>query len=592
MPSRPRASGAPTAAADFAQSLPGAFLSVATTARARLSVQAASGMDLSRIAPHMLRALAVVSLALVVVGCRSRNNRSHLGPGAWSSAEWQARCAGVRTSFNPSRELSDTELTLAPGDPRWLDFVYWAIDNKVAEHQVEAYGGTGWDGPQGGVIFHWAPGSHWERDTLASFGFTLGHTVGEHRWLDTMFPDFFERYGGVYGVNVKDRMVQIDPASPAPWIAFLDYGGSEKSPYYRYLFHQESVVNPERREIDFIAGQGVAFTYSYERYYHELREVLTDCRAVSFFDMYDRFGPGFAAQGNWARQNPPSLALARAGYDDAAKPGVAEATRYDPHVAPVAVPEGLPEHDAMARGQRVYLSECAVCHGIAGDGKGFLAHGLDVKPRDFTSGTYKLRSTASGELPTIADLVRTVRVGVPVTSMPARAQFLTDEQIGEVARYLVVFSPRFAEAWRTGTLPPSLPVSAEPADLASLAPAGRALYIKMQCATCHGSDGRGLGASAAALKDEWGEPVRTADLTYRWTFKNGNRPADVYRTIYAGLNGTPMPAYGGMLGDERDRWALVAAVLAMSPPTQPVLHLGDFAKQRATRIGADGRVQP
>ena len=28
-------------------------------------------------------------------------------------------------------------------------------------------GGTGWDGPKGGVIFHWAPGSHWERDTLA-----------------------------------------------------------------------------------------------------------------------------------------------------------------------------------------------------------------------------------------------------------------------------------------------------------------------------------------------------------------------------------------------------------------------------------------
>jgi cytochrome c oxidase cbb3-type subunit 2 len=536
--------------------------------------------------------LSLVPLVLFVAACSGRSNRAHLGPGAWTSAQWQARCGGVRTSFNPSHELSDSELTIVPGDPRWLDFVYWAINNKVAEHQVEQYGGTNWNGPKGGVIFHWAPGSHWERDTLASFGFTLGHTIGEHRWLDTMFPDFFERYGGVYGISVKDRLVQIDPTSPAPWIEFLRYGGSDGSPYYRYLFHQETVVDPERRAIDFIAGQGVAFTYSYERYYHELREVLTDCRAVSFFEMYDRFGPGFASQGNWARQNPPAESLARAGYDAAARPGVAEATRYEPKIPPVAVSVDLPERDALVRGQRVYLAQCAVCHGIGGDGKGFLAGGLDVKPRDFTSGTYKFRSTASGELPTIADVARSVRAGVPGTSMPAWTQFLSDGEIHDVARYLVVFSTRFAEAWRTGTLPPPSPVSAVPRDLAALAPGGRALYDKMQCAACHGSDGRGHGPSAAALKDEWGEPILTADLAYRWTFKNGNRPEDVYRTIFGGLNGTPMPAYGAMLADERDRWSLVAAVLATSPATPPVLHLADFANQRATRIGPDGRVLP
>ncbi|HEX8952519.1 MAG TPA: c-type cytochrome, partial [Polyangia bacterium] len=348
----------------------------------------------------MSRLLVCVTIILGLVNCRGRSNRAHLGPGAWTAAQWQARCGGVRTSYNPDKELGDSELTLTPGDPRWLDFVYWAIDNKVAEHQVEAYGGTGWDGPKGGVVFHWGPASHWERDTLASFGFAIGHTVGEHRWLDTMFPDFFERYGGVYGINIKDRLTAIDPTSAAPWIAFLDYGGSETSPYYRYLFHREAVVDPARREIDFIAGQGVAFIYSYERYYHELREVLTDCRAVSFFEMYDRFGPGFASQGNWAHQNPPATALARAGYDEAARPGVAEATRYDPKIPPVAVPAGLPERDAMERGQRVYLAQCAVCHGIAGDGKGYLARGLDVKPRDFTGGTYKFRSTESGALPT------------------------------------------------------------------------------------------------------------------------------------------------------------------------------------------------
>ena len=234
----------------------------------------------------------------------------------------------------------------------------------------------------------------------------------------------------------------------------------------------------------------------------------------------------------------------------------------------------------------------AVAADAVADGKGFLARNLDVKPRDFTGGTYKFRSTAPGELPAMADVVRTVRVGVPGTSMPAWTQFLTDAEIHDVARYLVVFSPRFADAWRAGTLPPPLPVSAPPADLAARASAGRATYAKMGCAACHGGDGRGHGPAAAALKDEWGEPIRTADLTYRWTFKNGNRPEDVYRTIFGGLDGTPMPAYGGTLADEGDRWSLVAAVLAMSPATPPVLHLADFARQRATRIGPDGRVLP
>ncbi|MGZ3428873.1 MAG: hypothetical protein ACXVCV_19605, partial [Polyangia bacterium] len=151
-------------------------------------------MNLPVRARHMSRAISLCCVVLFLVGCRGRTNRAHLGPGAWTSAQWQERCGGVRTSYNPENELSDSELTLTPGDARWLDFVYWAIANKVAEHQVESYGGTGWDGPKGGIVFHWAPGSHWERDTLASFGFTLGHTVGEHRWLDTMFPDFFERY--------------------------------------------------------------------------------------------------------------------------------------------------------------------------------------------------------------------------------------------------------------------------------------------------------------------------------------------------------------------------------------------------------------
>ena len=503
----------------------------------------------------------------------------HLSPAAWTTEQWQDRCRGVRTSFNPDQDLTDHDLTLRPGDPLWLDFVYWSLNNKIAEHQVEQYGGTGWDGPTGGVIFYWAPGSHWERTTLASFGFTIGHVIGEHRWLDTMFPDFFEPHGGVYGVNVKDRLVEIDPTSPTPWVEFLEHIGGPTSPYYRYLFHQESVVDPATRSIHLIGGQGVAFTYSFERYYHELREVLTDCRAVDYFEMRDLFGPGFASQGDWAGQGPTAEALAQVGYRSA---GEARSEIYDPNPPAIDVPAGLPEAEAMERGRPIYLEQCAVCHGIRGDGQGFLADGFETKPRDFRDGVYKFRSTSGGELPIIADVERVVRQGVPGTTMPAWGQFLNDQQIADVSRYLVTMSEDFTEAWRHDREPQLLKLPNPPADLASLAPRGKAVWNEMQCGTCHGDDGRGGGSSAAALKDRWGHPIRATDLTTKWSFRNGFQPVDVYRTIVGGLNGTPMPAYSDALPDERDRWSLIAYILALSPTERPVLRLEDFKAQRNT----------
>jgi cytochrome c oxidase cbb3-type subunit 2 len=512
---------------------------------------------------------------------------------SWSKVEWQKRCAGVRTSYNTSADLTDEALTLVPGDARWLDFVYWTFNNKLAEHQVEAYSGTGWDGPKGGVIFHWAPGSHWERDTLASFGFTIGHTIGEHRWTDTMFPDFFEKYGGTYGINVKDRLTEIDPASAQPWVDFLEYSGGANSPYYRYLFHQEAVIDPAHRSIHLIGGQGVAFTYGFERYYHELREVLTDCRAVDFFQMYDRFGAGFASTGNWAHQNPPKETLASAGYADEAAVLAAqkETSRYDPMPSAVDVPPDLPEADAMNRGKKIYLAQCAVCHGIRGDGAGFLARGFDVKPRDFRTGTYKFRSTESGELPTLTDVERIVSRGVPQTSMPAWAQFLSKQEIHDVSRYLIVFSSRFQEAQRAHEEPAILAVSAVPSDLASLTSKGAAMYRELQCASCHGESGRGDGASAATLKDDHDFPIRPANLTYKWSFKGGSEPESIYRTVMGGLDGTPMPSYAASFDSDADRWALVAFTLSLSPAVRPVLHENEM-KDRRSRIGEDGHVLP
>lgn len=116
--------------------------------------------------PKSMLALLVSLAALLLVGAAAfregmqygRSNYGHISGFAWDEAEWSRRAREVRTSYNPDHELNAETLTLVPGDERWLDFVFWCVNNKVAEHQVEAYGGTEWDGPTGGVIFHWAPG--------------------------------------------------------------------------------------------------------------------------------------------------------------------------------------------------------------------------------------------------------------------------------------------------------------------------------------------------------------------------------------------------------------------------------------------------
>lgn len=549
--------------------------------------------------------------------------RPPLGPFAWTDAQWHARCRGVRTSYNPSGELREDALTLRPSDPRWLDFVFWTLSNKVNEHQVEAYGGTGWHGPKGGVLFHWAPGSRWEHEMLHSFGFFIGHIVGEHRWTDTMFPDFFEKYGGVYGVNVKDRLVDISPGSMTPWVDFLEYQAGVGSPYSRYLLHIDSSVDVNDHLVALAAGQGVAFNYSFERLYHELVKVLTDCKAVDFFEMYDRFGAGFAAEGNWANQRMPNSALSRVGYADHVRyaPGLGSGGSTsslpprEEEPQRITIPTDLPEADRMRRGEKIYFAQCVDCHGAAGDGAGYLAEGFDVKPRDFRQGKYKFRSTLPGELPTITDIERSVRVGIPGTTMPAWNQFLSEQEIGDVGRYLILFSPRFVDAWRAHQSPRALPLPRAPADVeeiaahptgdlhpcvraagpayaASLACRGERLWNLHQCQWCHGEDARGNGPSALGKTDDWGNPIQPANLTYKWLFKNGHRPEDVYRTLFGGLNGTPMGSFASAIPDERDRWAMVAYVQSLSPAARPVIHLRDFASQRARRIGEGGLVLP
>jgi len=252
---------------------------------------------MKQIAWFMLGCASVIVLAVVVCA-----EAFPVSEAAWSDAQWEQRCKDVRTSYNPTARLRTDALTLKPDDPRFVDFLFWVWANKLIEHQVERVGGSDWNGPTNGVIFHWAPGSRWETHTVVPFEHAIHHIADEHQWRDTMFKDFFERFGPVRGVGIRERL-SVD--QPPTWVQFLEHIGGPESPYYRYVFHQESAIDPDRRVVTLVGGQGVVFEYSYERYLKEIREVLTDCKAYQFFELYDRYGKGFASKAGWAGQPLP-----------------------------------------------------------------------------------------------------------------------------------------------------------------------------------------------------------------------------------------------------------------------------------------------
>jgi mono/diheme cytochrome c family protein len=215
-------------------------------------------------------------------------------------------------------------------------------------------------------------------------------------------------------------------------------------------------------------------------------------------------------------------------------------------------------------GKALYARHCVQCHGERGDGNGAATPFLLPRPRDFTAGKFKIRSTPSGALPTTEDLRHIIRVGMPYSSMPAWPQF-SDAQLTELAYYVKTFSPDFANPDRQ---PEPMDLPAPPALSDESIERGRALYAELGCAGCHGELGRGDGSSAPTLKDDWGHPIRTADLTQRWTFRGGPTRQDVFRAFSTGINGSPMPSFADALSADQ-RWDLANYVHSLSPGDTP-----------------------
>jgi c(7)-type cytochrome triheme protein len=244
--------------------------------------------------------------------------------------------------------------------------------------------------------------------------------------------------------------------------------------------------------------------------------------------------------------------------------------------------------EVVARGREIYQAKCAICHGETGDGAGPLSPPLDTKPRDFTAGKYKFRSTLPSSIPTALDIFTVISRGVPGTSMPAFTA-LSREDRWALTHYVKTFSDAFEKSE-----PQPIPMAPAPDVTPELLAMGLDLYQQAGCNTCHGDTGRGDGPSAPTLKDEWDNPAPPYNFASGRPLKSGTGPEAVYRSVMTGLQGTPMPGFGDALEAEQG-WALALYVLTLfDQDKQPFAVKGDveFVGTEAVQNTADAQAYP
>jgi mono/diheme cytochrome c family protein len=241
------------------------------------------------------------------------------------------------------------------------------------------------------------------------------------------------------------------------------------------------------------------------------------------------------------------------------------------------LPEGFKKSDMPAMpmaqdieaGKRVYFTKCVWCHGVDGAGDGPSADRLWPRPRNFNQGTFKIRHTASGELPLPEmDLFQTVTHGLPGSAMPSWEGILSEDQRRQVIAFVTSqlvkdrkFDDKETETFTVLQLDSLKPIPPSKESLEK----GAQLVVDKKCIECHGVDGHGDG-NAFNLKDDWGFPIQPASWHKCWNFRGSRQdPYDVkniFRTFSTGVNGTPMPSFADNTTIE-ERWHIANFVQSL-----------------------------
>jgi len=235
------------------------------------------------------------------------------------------------------------------------------------------------------------------------------------------------------------------------------------------------------------------------------------------------------------------------------------------------------------KGQDIYNMHCTWCHGPDGDGAGAAQDRLNPPPRDFTYGSYKIKTSSFDSMaPNDDDVFRMISNGMQGTAMPGWSDLLTEQEMWDLVTYVksfVGFKPPPIKQIDFGS---QIPSSAE-----SIAK-GRILFeMGDRCVECHGKAGK--GNASKRLMGDLGERTWARNLTKPWTFRGGNDPKDIFVRISTGIAGTVMPSFANPRSKKslsvEDRWHVANYVASLAKTDKKVDAENTVIK--AEKVGGD-----
>jgi len=259
---------------------------------------------------------------------------------------------------------------------------------------------------------------------------------------------------------------------------------------------------------------------------------------------------------------------------------------WDPNISKAVsrMKDSVVAERANMEAAEIYQLRCAVCHGETGAGDGPAADFLYPRPRDFTLGLWKYKTSPGDLPPRDADLFDTIKHGLIATSMPGWSRLFTDRQIEGLVQVVkrfdttAIWAPEdaaddaFDDEGRY--LKPDIlvitdeePIEGQVPYSAESAALGKEVFEE-NCRKCHGEQGRGNLTSGEFLEDDFGYRIWPRDLTKPWTWRatetaggfegqsdDAQRDAtirNIYRRVSIGIRGTPMPSHRAVDEGEED----------------------------------------